>query len=308
MRLPATPEKGADVISARKLEVFSLVAQVGSITAAARELGISQPAASAQLRDLECVFGAKLLYRDGKRMRLSEAGEVVYRYATTMAVATRDVIDHVRSLEEAELGSVALGATQTPGKYMLPRLLMKFKTLHPGSHLALLVSDADDIWDKIRHGQLDMAVVAGPDPPSDLRLDVFCEEELVLVCAPDSALANKVISRKDLEGVPVVSATRRQWMDGRHTAFGLDRANVIIRMGEDEGIKWAVRRDLGVGVLYRCAITDELREGTLAEVRVEGVSEKRPFYRIVSPYKHLSPVQRRLFEELVERHDAVRAN
>ncbi len=291
------------MISSRKLEVFLVVARVGSITAAARELGISQPAVSAQLRELESVFKTELLYRDGNRMRLSEAGEVVCRYATTLAVATRDVIDHVHSLEAAELGSISVGATQSPGRYILPKQLVEFKKLHPGARLTLQVSYADDILDQIRHGQLDMAVVAGPEPPSDVQSDVFCEEELVLVCAPDNVLANSVVTRTDLRDVPAVSGSGRLQLDDRYAAFGLDRENIAIRMGDDEGIKCAVRDNFGLAILHRCAVAEDLRRGTLARVLVDGVSEVRAIYRIVSPYKHLSPIQRRLFDQLLDWHD-----
>lgn len=297
------PLRDTKMISLRKLELFAQVARVGSITMVARELGISQPAVSAQIRELERVFDAELLYRDGKRMRLSEAGEIVYRYATTMGVATQDAIDQVHSLEAAESGSVAVGATQSPGKYMLPEILVRFKVMHPASHLTLLVSGAEDIWEKIRHGQLDMGVVAGPEPPRDLNVAAFCEEELIIICAADSTLAGATVSRTRLEDVPVISGTRRIWIEDRHRAFGLDQANIVIHMGDDEGIKCAVRSGLGVAMMYRCAVMGDIREGKLAEVMVDGVKETRSFYRLVSPYKHLSPIQRRFFDDMATWHN-----
>lgn len=282
----------------QKLMVLREVVERQSLTQAARELGVSQPAVSGHLNDLQRYFGAPLMERQGRGVIVTEAGKAVYAYALEILAATDQVRDAVRLTSAAAAGSATVGATETPATYWLPQRLASFRNRHPRTELSVHVGTAPEMWERTRHGTVDFAIVGGPQPPDDLRVVVYSEEPLALVCAPDDRLAGRRVERAALRSRRLVSVTRRQGAD-RITAYGLSPAHVVMRLANSEGVKYAVRTGLGVAIMYRCAVERELEEGSLAEIEVAGVSPSRLFYLVSSPRKRLSAMQHSLLNYLL---------
>lgn len=286
-------------LSIHKLRAFLEVAEGHTITEAARLLGISQPVASVHIRDVEHYFGAKLLYQDGRRMLLTEAGEVVREHVKSMLSSLEGARDDVRSLDSGHAGSASVGSTETPGSYRLPARLIAFHLANPRAVLSLNIGAAWEIWDQTRNGVFDFSVVAGSAPPRDLQVTTYSEERLVLVCAPDHPLAGQTVDRLHLRGQVLVTASRRSQTDDRLHTFGLENSTVAIRMGSTEGIKLAVQQRLGIAVLFACSVEQELAAGSLACIHVDGANEQRPFYLIAHPRKRYSPLQQQLVDFLL---------
>ncbi|MGH9088875.1 MAG: LysR family transcriptional regulator [Acidimicrobiales bacterium] len=286
-------------LSVNKLRAFKEVADRRSITEAARVLEISQPVASVHVRDVEQYFGTKLLYQDGRRMLLTETGELVYEHVNGMLAALEGAHDDVRSLDSGHAGSASIGATETPGSYRLPAKLIAFHLTHPKTQIVLHIGVASEVCDQTRNGLFDFSVVAGPAPPRDLQVATYSEERLVLVCSPEHRLAGRTVDKTDLVGQHLVTASRRSRTDDRLHTFGLENATVAIEMGSTEGLKLAVQRQLGIAVLFACSVEQELAAGTLAAVHVCGANEQRPFYLISHGRKRYSPLQQRLVDFLL---------
>lgn len=289
---------GRTTLTLQKLRCLKAAADEASVTLAARAIQITQPVVSVHIRDLEEHFGAKLFYQDGRRMLLTEAGRLVYDYASDVLSAAEDTRNMVRLLGTAHAGKAIVGATESPGNYRLPALLAEFSAEHPRAELSLSVSDAWQIWDQTRQGYVDFSIIAGPPPPDEFEVSVFSNESLTLVCAPSHSLAGRTVAIADLRDQPLVSATRRMLVDERLHAFGLENSPVAIRMGSAEGIKCAVERGLGIAVMFRCTVEAELSAGALSCIEIATVQVTRPFYVIHSPNKRFSPLQIRLLSFL----------
>lgn len=286
-------------LTLHKLQVFREVVRCQSLTRAAEELYVSQPVVSAHVRDLEVYFGARLLHQHGRRMLPSEAGKAVYDYAVEVLQATEDARGIVRLLESAEAGSAVIGSTETPGAYLLPERLVRFKLDNPLAGITMDVASASEIWAQTFEGNLDFSIVAGPEPPSDLHSEVFSLEPLVLVCRSGHPLLGRLpISQEDLLNEPFVSLVRRRAYDERLQELGVSDQSIVMRLGNVEGLKQAVAQGVGLAIAFRCAVERELAAGTLATLRVRGVSQSRPFYLVYSRRKQFSPLQLRLLDFL----------
>lgn len=278
-----------------KLRIFREVVERQSLTLAAQELFVSQPVVSGHVRDLEEFFGAQLFYQQGRRMLLNEAGKVVFDWALEVLRATDDTKNMVRLMNSADAGSVAVGATESPGAYMLPERLADFKLRHPDARISLDVGAAVDVCEHTKQGRYDFSIVAGSEPPPPLRSEVFSYEPTLLICSPRHPLARRrTIDKEDLRDVPFVSISRRLAFDDRLGSLGVEEPNIILRLGNVEGLKQAVASGLGMAVVFKCSVDREIEAGTLTQLRVRGFSEARPFYLVHNPRKRFSPLQLQL--------------
>jgi DNA-binding transcriptional LysR family regulator len=286
-------------ITLHKLQVLREVVKAQSLTVAAQSFSVTQPVISDHIKDLEHYFGAKLLYQQGRRMLLTEAGSVVHDWAVEVLRSAENARGIVRLISSADAGSAAVGASETPGGYMLADRLTQFKLCHPAAKVSLDVGAAYEVWEQTKSGVFDFAIVAGPEPPVALHTDIFCVEPIVVVAGPGHPLAQRdMLDLADLCDASFVSISRRAAHDDRLHSLGIDKPNIILRVGNDEGLKQAVGAGLGIAVAFRCCVARELATGALRELKVCGFAETRPFYLIYSPRKRFSPLQLELIDFL----------
>jgi DNA-binding transcriptional LysR family regulator len=286
-------------LTLHKLRVFREVVVKQSLTLAAQGLFVSQPVVSAHVRDLEEFFGARLLYQEGRRMLLNEAGQAVYQYVLDVLNSTEDTRSMVRLLQSAEAGTAHIGSSETPGTYVLPQRLIDFKLQVPGAAISLDVGSAFDICEQTQHGLYDFAIVAGPPPAGNLQVDIFSREPLVLVCGSQHPMAQKrFLTREELCEQPFLSLVRRPEPDDRLQELGLVDPQIVMRLGNIEGLKRAVASGLGIAMMFRCSVEHELQMGILCELHVQGVSVVRPLYLVYNRRKRFSPLQQRLLDFL----------
>ena len=146
-------------ISLRKLEVFSLVVQLGGVSRAAEHLYVAQPVVSAHIRSLEERLQTKLFYREGRQMRLTESGQAVYSWAEDLLTKTRTPRSSPSGLSDGRRGTVVFGASMSIGSYRLPSILADFRETHPGVDLILGISDTEHAIEDTRTGEFDFSVV-----------------------------------------------------------------------------------------------------------------------------------------------------
>src|ERR1051325_3710652 len=127
------------------LHVFVLVARFGSVTRAARELFISQPAVSSHLRALEAQYGTPLFERSPQGMRLTQAGQVVLDYAGRLFALRDEIPSAVDAARQVVRGEVVVAASSTPGAYLVPHLLSRFQKRYPEAKAALVVGDTAEV-------------------------------------------------------------------------------------------------------------------------------------------------------------------
>ena len=188
----------------RRLETFRVVAQAGQVSGAARSLNLSQPAVTAQIRQLEAEVGRPLFTRHASGVELTETGRLLLDYARRVHRLLEEAGEQVRA-EQRAWGGLTLGASTTAAAYVLPEVLRGFLSAHQPSPLALEVGNTDEVLTWLREGRIPLALVEGLTRAPGLSLQPYLRDELVAVRAvrAPAALAG-VRTAADLAAVPLI--------------------------------------------------------------------------------------------------------
>jgi len=290
-------------INHHQLHVFYAVAREGSFSRGAQALGISQPATSIQVRELEAALGAQLCYRQRHGIRLTDLGELVYDYAHRILSLSRELETAVDDTLGLRRGVMTIGASSTPGEYLLPRVIGAFKAQYPGLQFSLRISNTATVMQQVLRREVDLGVVGDALPSPETKLEPFADDEIVIVAAADSAIAAKQsISLEDVaaEGFVVRergSATRRIAEEAL-AALGV-HLTVNMELGGNEAVKGAVAAGLGLGLISHYGITAEERAGMLVRLPVEGWKCVRPLYLVQRKDKHETRAEREFIDLLL---------
>lgn len=288
----------------RQFEVFLAIARAGSFRRAAEALHLSQPALSQHVRELETALGARLFDRLARRVALTDAGHVLAEHATRLFVTLADARQAIQDLQGLERGALTIGASTTPGIYVLPRLLGAFRQRYPGIELTLRLGNSEEIERLVRASELDLGLVGGHQAcPGASCLNAGLPDELRLVVPPGHRWATgREIAPERLADEPLLvrepgSATREL------TERTLRAAGVRYRPGlmleHPEAIKQAVLAGLGVAFLSIHTIHGEVATGRLHALRLRGLRLVRHFHLLHHEARALS-ASARAFRTLLE--------
>src|SRR2546428_442500 len=236
----------------RQLEVFLAVAREKSFSRAAKKIHSSQPTLSEHVIELEGELGKVLFYRRGKEVTMTEAGRVFERYAAGVVSSVEEARQAVAELDGLAHGSLLIGASTTPGLYVMPSIVAAFRTRYPGVDLKLQIANSQVIEQRVRERELDLGIVGGHSvSPGQECLAAGMLDELVLIVPPGHEWARRRnIVPEALADEPLLmreagSATRSV------TERALQRAGVKFRVAMEldhtEAIKqgvmavWALR-------------------------------------------------------------------
>lgn len=263
-----------DRITLSKLRIFALVVELGSVTRAAERLYVAQPVVTAHMRSLEERLGAKLFYREGRSMHLTEAGRTAHAWATDLLTRTRELERNLDGLTDGARGSVVVGASMTIGSYSLPPILAAFRQDRPQVQIRMNILDPDHVIRDTESGENDFAVVLMPVDSSStgLTAEQIGAEDLVVVAAVGAAQPGPEVSPEELGELWFVEApagsVRRSHADAALRQIGIERHNVSIELGHPEAMKRAVLAGLGVSLMHRSSVAAELEVGVLREVHI----------------------------------------
>lgn len=289
-------------ITLQKLEVFCLVVELGSVSRAAEHLFVAQPVVTAHVQSLQKRLHVKLLEREGHRMRLTDGGERVYKWARDTLSRTRELVRELDGLAEGQRGTVAVAASMTVGSYLLPPLFTEFRRRRPLAAITLSVSDPEQALDSVELGHVDFAVLVVPSAPANpaLQAEVVGHEDIVLVAAPHYEAGRASVPVAALAQIPLVSSpggqVRRSLIDDQLIALGVRLENVVIELGHPEAMKRATRDGLGMCLLFRTSVDAELKSGVLREVVISDARLSVPLMTVLRVGKRLSPIQRELLD------------
>lgn len=267
----------------RRLETFRVVATTGKISAASRLLHLSQPAVTAQVRQLELECGRPLLVRTARGVRLNEAGRVLLEYAQRVHQLLEEASLAVAS-EEDSGGELALAASTTVSNYVVPELLASFLRSHRGLQVRLEVGNTEQVLAWVGEGRVPLGLVEGHARAARIRLERYLDDELVpVVAAQAPAELLRVRTVEMLQPVPLLW---REPGSGTRAVLerALKRAGVRrgpkpgdLQLGSTEAIKGAVSLGLGVGFLSRWSIQGELVAGRFRVLPVRDLRVPRTF-------------------------------
>jgi len=282
------------------LKIFYTVAQRRSITGAAAELLLSQPAVSVQLKALERELGVPLFERGGAKLRLTQAGEVLHRAAVSILSAKDEAERAITELRGGNKGRLILGAGTTGGMYVLPRVIQAYKGLWPETEILLQVGTTDQILEKLLQNVLDMGLVGGPIDDRRFTVDPVCGDELVLIAAPSHPIASLAkVTLRDLGGMPFIvpeaGSRTRQLVERQLREAGVPLV-IAMQLPGTEGVKRAVEGGLGIGMVSRYSVESEVQTGVLRRIPIEGWGLRRGMNLVYRAQKYFSPVGARFRE------------
>lgn len=287
-------------ITLQKLDVLTTVVRLGGMGRAADALFVSQPVISAHIKSLSQRLAVELFYREGRTLRLTEAGEAVARWAEDTLTRTRELDRHLSGLSGGIRGVVHIGSSKTLGSYVLPPLLAELRKGHPDVEVVLAVSDTERAVEDTRSGELDFAVaITNPlarYPGLDVR--AIGQGEMIVIAAPGFAPPGP-LTLEQLRELPFIEPegdTRRTYVEDRLQDIGVVDRTVSMRLGHPEAMKRAALAHLGVALLFRRAVSDELARGSLVEVAVDGLAITAPISLLSRRNKTFSPLHLELIK------------
>ena len=264
------------------LRSFLAVAEAGGYSRAARALHMSQPAVSTHVKELEKSLGSPLLEKIGGKVRLTPSG-------VTAADEAREILDGVRRLRESASrseneigGTLAVGASTTPGNYILPDLLGRFEKAHPGVRTRLVVGNSAHVLSRLLKNEVDLGAVGIRPPSADFVVEPLGDDEIVVFVAADHPLARSkgAVAPADVARHRFLmresdSATRRL-SDGWFARHKVRPA--VMELGCPETLKRSVAAGLGVGVLSKFAVTTSGGESGFKILDVPGFPIRRKLF------------------------------
>jgi len=266
---------------------------------------ITQPAVSIQIQELERFLGITLFHRRPRGLRITEVGNAVLAYAQQIFALSTQLVDTVQEMEDLQTGHLVLGASSTPGEYVLPSVVGRFRQIYPGIHVELVIGNTRTIMQRILDREMDLGMVGDhiEEHSSELEMVDFQDDEIVLVAAPTHPVAT--LNRPTVEQVIELGLVARE--EGSATRLSAERhfrqlglvPKIAVELGSNQAIKQAAMAGGGIGIISQLGITAELKAGMLVVLDVEGWDCRRSLTLIQPKDRYLSPSQRAFREFLM---------
>lgn len=280
-----------------RLRLLVEIERRGSLSAAAQAIGIGQPSASQHLRLLEAASGQRLVERNGRGSRLTEAGRVLAARAGQALASLAAAEEELSALAGLQTGTIHVGASTVPGVYLLPDTLGCFRRDFPNVAIEIEIASSGEILGRLLGGGLQVALVGAQEADSRIALEPFLDDELVGIAKPgtlplvDGKLAPKRIAEQMLLERESGSSTRKI-VERELASIGVRPAGSW-ELGSSEAIKRAAREGLGISFLSRYAVAEEVERGDLVSFRIAGRKPiERKFFVAHLAGRPLSPAER----------------
>lgn len=280
-------------VTLRQLQIFDAIARLGSFTHAAKELYITQPTVSMQIKKLERGVGLLLFEQIGKQTYLTDAGKIIRRHTQQVLDALANMEMEIADMQGLKTGHLRL-AVVTTAKYFAPRALGKFCELYPGVDVSLKVTNRERLLQRLEDNADDLYILGHPPESNDVIFEPYLDNPLVVLAPRNHPLTGKSnIQPEQLAQYPFImrepgSGTRMAIED----FFGQQKIELNIRMelGSNEAIKHAIDAGLGLSVLSRHTLFLEGVQGPLSVLDVKGFPLSWQWHIGHNKGKHLSVI------------------
>jgi DNA-binding transcriptional LysR family regulator len=264
-----------------RLRVFRAVARHCNFRMAAEELLLTQPAVSQQVKALETELGTALFTRGAGRVALTAAGELLLPYAEQLAALAQQAQAAVQSTAGTHAGRLALGASQTIGQYLLPRLIAGFAAEYPAVVLEVETGNTQQVVEALIAGRVQLGLIEGPAMRAEVHSETFAEDHLVLVAAATHPWADEHLEVAALREATLLlreqGSGSRRIAERALEATGLHMRDLQLGMTFDstEALLSAVEAGLGLAFISRWAVRNQFALGTLRPVHIRGLELSR---------------------------------
>ena len=257
----------------KQLEAFYLVVKKKSFTRAAEELNVTQPAVTIQVKSLETSLNLRLIQQVGKKMQLTEAGELLYQYGEKIFDLVSDANEKMRDFKKLMRGTLRIGTTKNYARYIMPSLLSEFQRKFPRIKVILDEGNSEDMARSVVEKKNELALISQLNLDRKIKSIFFSTVEFVLVVSPEHRFSQRnSISLRELNGEPVIL---REKGSGSRTAilrkfqeYGI-WPSVILEASSLDFIVGYVKQNRGVSFMFKPDIKEELEKGTLRVVTIE---------------------------------------
>ncbi len=277
----------------RQLRVFECVARHLNYTRAAKELFLTQPAVSMQVKQLEEQFGVPLFERFGRRIFLTHAGQEILRHVHALTAQYEDLEDAVSRLKGRDSGKLRISVATT-ANYFVANLLATFSRRYPNVKISLDVTNRETLLHQLFENTVDLVIMGQPPDTSEFEAGIFMDNPLVVVAPPSHPLAQK-------RNTPIQQLVGQTFLvreSGSGTRVAMERFfaqhgisfNAGMELGSNEAIKQSVQAGLGLGLLSKDTVQMETALGLLVILDIEHFPILRHWYVVNRAGKHLSSV------------------
>jgi len=284
----------------QQLRIFKALATEKSFTHAGEILFISQPSVSKQIKTLEDHLGILLLNRNGNKISLTDAGNIFLQYSERILALCEESCRALNDLKDGERGNLKIGASQTIGAYLMPRVLTLFAQIYPQINLNIDIDSTRLIAKKVADRIIDIAIVGGDIPSylkNNLEIENFIEDELVLIIPklhPFARKKKKKVSKEDLYNLNFITlnsnSTIYKFINNILIKNNIQtkQFNVIMELNSVEAIKTAVSLGLGAAFVSSSAIEKEIELKTVEIIAIENLKITRTLSILTNTDSHRS--------------------
>ncbi|MGH2507063.1 MAG: LysR family transcriptional regulator [Ktedonobacteraceae bacterium] len=288
------------------LRVFMTVAEHEHITRASEELYLSQPAVTKIVQSLEQDIGQKLVERQGRRIALTYAGQVLSTYARRMFALEQEMEDALGALSDIEIGEVTLAANPTTGIYLVPVIVASFRARYPCVKINLEILKSREIIENTFEWKLDFGLVE-LDPaelPLGLEYETIAYDELILVVAPNHpwSVLPSIKPEELRDGVLILrepGSGHRESVDHAFSHQGY-AVTALLTVPDSEVIKQMAVKGVGATIIPEMSVRRELAHGELLRIPIIGMEMRPRLSMIWREDKQFSPAAQ-AFRDLLRR-------
>ena len=268
-----------------RMETFLTVCQCMNFTRASEKLNITQPAVSQHIHFLEKHYNTKLFRYEGKKLKLTGAGEILRNASLTMMHDEISMQNQMQKTDEEE--EIHFGATRTVGDVLMGRILERYLRRYPDAKICMIVDNTQELLRKLDEGIIDFALVEGFFQKNEYDHQKYSDENYIAVCAPDYTFnSNKITTDVSVENLfherllvrEEGSGTREvleRCLDAQN--FSIHDFDKVMEVGSLQTIKELTKAGCGITFLYETAVQDELKEGTLKRIPLKSFEISHEF-------------------------------
>jgi DNA-binding transcriptional LysR family regulator len=282
-----------------QLRIFVSVFKNRSFSRASEELYLTQPTISDHIKSLEEEFGCKLFDRLGRTILPTKEAEVLYGHAVEIIEKANAVKEVIGQFKKEPSGELVIGASTIPGTYLLPPIMATFQKKYPSISFQIFIADSKEIVQKVLSHELLLGIVGAKLNNSQISYTPLIEDELIVAASP-YFIKKESLTFQQLSSLPMVlreegSGTRKE-IERIFSSKGvnIDSLNIAGLFGSTDSIKQAVKAGMGISILSRLSVADELKFKILKEIKLSDVQMKRHFY-VVTHKKRSLPAAYTLF-------------
>ncbi|ANU82013.1 LysR family transcriptional regulator [Aggregatibacter actinomycetemcomitans] len=277
-----------------QLKTFIVLADCLSVTETSKRLFCTQPAVSIKIRKLEETLNTVLFERINNRLYLTEQGKIFYSYAEQIISTLEMSVEHLHKYDDPNYGKIIIGASHFVGVYLLPQVIAEYRKLSPNVELRLEILSSQQLIQGLENHSIDFIIMSDQIyfDPQKYDANRFLSDELILIVPPDHVLATYESCHFEqlCDELFIIKPKNSQTRKFLLQQFSKDQISLLkfMEINSLEGIKRCVMNGLGVSIISRFSVENELKMGMLKAVELDGFQFKREINYIYHKEKRLS--------------------